>query len=495
MVCENYILDCYAVLKDDLSLHSFENVNVKWINEVSQNVIIQYDFIICGRNCFDYLPADLLIDYPGIIFTDDTAFYEGRNVYGDVVFVNGNSNLTNLGCNNDFKIFVVGCLKAGIPNQTESDVWKRNGTFDMNVLYIESGHYPFGVKGRRRLAESFANAITQNPDCLFVVKPRFLLGEAEGARHRNEDYLYYYVSDCFRGQWPDNLIWLEQYYSINELLPAADVVIHTYSSAHSEAAVAQKKIINIADLSSEETADFRHNRFGKIASIIDKAGNNVAAAELAKSIKKAKKADRYYAEAIGYGYSDPAGTILKIIKTMTDTDHKCKKIRRLRGYFYKIIGDLENRFDNYEYFTAAIRTCFSYLDENYHDTEACIKYMNEKKKEFTYMYIRENWSKICGNIFDRAYVFRIYYENKEYGSIADLLDICYGENEKDATFYFFKTVSLLYDQKYDEAKKNAQKYIEHMETIKYEKLDSENQEYLHIMKGVLDNESNSFYAN
>lgn len=493
MMNEGYKIDCYPVRKDSLSLHPFEAVDVSWLNEVSKSLLYDYDFIICGRNCFEYFSGEILVDYPGIIYTDDTAFYEGRNVYGDVVFVNGSSNVNNLKDNTYFEIFTVGCLKAFPYNTNRDSIWKNTGTYAQNVLFIESGHYPFGVKGRMELARSFTRAVMKNSDCLFVVKPRFLLGEAGIARHRNEDYLYFYVRDYFKNSWPPNLIWLDKYYLISELLPEADVVIHTYSSAHSEAAIMHKKILNIYDISSEETADFRANRFNQIRTIIDKAGNNISAKCLADSIKKAKEAAALYVKTIGGDCNDPAGIFIKIIKELQCSDFKCRKKRRLRGLFYEIISDLENRFDNYEYFADLTRKSFSYLDENLDDTEACITYMKRMKKDFAYRYIRERWNEICRNVFDRAYALRIFNENEDYESIENMLKMCYEENEEDATFYYFKAICFIHDKKLEEAKHYARKYIDHVNTLKYEKLDSENLEYLCEMEGVLNNEDSGVY--
>lgn len=469
----NYELYCYALRNDILSLHAFESIRLKWIEKEEIYPLDRFDFIICGRNCFGLLSPNELIDYQGIIYTDDTAFYEGRSVFGDCVFVSGRFNEINIQDIADFKVLTVGCLKGVIGTNKSSGVWKNEKQYHTKVLYIESGHYPFGEMGRTILAKALARIVIENPECEFVVKPRFLLGEAQTASHRNEDYLYYYVKSCFDGLFPANLSWLNDYYSLDVLISEADVVIHTYSSAHSQAALLGKRIINLIDIPSLETADFRSNRFDQIKNIIDLAGNNVSVNRLNDCIKNSKKATEKYVENLGGNYNKPQHDIENYISSNSDIDFVNRRIKRMRGFFYYLICNCENRFDNYSFFLKKMNYDLEFIDLESFKTSDFIMYAANKVTEYELEYIESNWGKICGNVFDRAYALRVLYDSKNILEMKRMLDDSYDDCPIDSSYYFYMSVYYMEANEKSKAKMYAKKYVENIKFLKYETLDSE----------------------
>lgn len=492
---DNFLLYCYPCREDSLSLHSFENKSVKWISYDELYPLSKFDFLVCGRNCFGSLSAKELIEYPGIIYTDDTVFYEGRAVFGDVVFVNGELNKTNIDAIANFDVHCVGCLKSVKSSVRISNIWDDTEGFDTKVLFIESGHYPFGEKGRTELANAFAKIVLSNPNCKFVVKPRFIIGEAEEARHRNSDYLYYYVKNFFNENWPNNLIWLDKYHSLDTLVAGADVIIHTYSSAHAQAALLGKRIINLIDIPSDETADFRKNRFNLITKIIDKAQNNVSIKNIEKCIENSKTPPKTYVDSIGGQLKNPEFTISEYIKSGNCKNFDCRKKRRLKGYFYYLICELENRFDNYDFFVNKMKEAYCYLDENYLDTDNCLDYIHKTTNLIALNYIDNNWDDICNNPFDRSFSMRVLHQAKLFDLLEKMINDSYLDEQKDSSFYYYSTIYALYRGNLQQAKSNAKLYLGLVDNIKYERLDAEKKEYVDFLKGVLNHEGCCLYPN
>ena len=54
----------------------------KILDNMDQEKFSQYSVVICGRSCYEALPLSWVLSFPGIILADDTAMYDGKNVYG-----------------------------------------------------------------------------------------------------------------------------------------------------------------------------------------------------------------------------------------------------------------------------------------------------------------------------------------------------------------------------------------------------------------------------
>lgn len=484
MVEDNFELFGCFLRNDILSLHSIADRDICLLEMKDVYPLSQFDFIICGRNCYGGLDAKELIDYAGIIYTDDTAFYEGRSVYGDIVFVNGDFNYQNINEVVDSQIYKVGCLKGSNVSITNISTWSNNQKYTTKVLYIESGHYPFGYRGRRALSNAISMIVLENPDCEFVVKPRFLIGEAEVAKHKNEDYLYYYIKKVFGDEWPDNLKWLDTYISLDSLISEADVVMHTYSSAHAQAALMGKRIINLTDVQSEETADFRTNRFRLIKRIIDQADNNVSIFNIGGCVKNSKKPSEDYIEHLGVKYTRPQSKIIEHIKLGSCENYENRKKGRLKGYFYFLLSKSENRFDDFDYFIIKMNEKLPFLYEIISNTDECIRYISEQVNRIEAEYIMENWHEICENPFNRAYALNVLNRTQNEFLMAKMLNEAYRFNAKDASYYYYATVYWINKKNQTKAMQNAREYLELTKNNLYERLDSEREECINFIKGV-----------
>lgn len=411
---KGYRIDCYAPHVDIVSLYPFtkNNISFKYIAKLHAEMLDKYSVIICGRNCFDAKDSELLINYKGIIIADDTCFYEGHSVFGDIICTCGESNYYNIPQYVRNKSYVIGCIKADYRNKDTSTVWNRFcGQYKEKVLFIESGHFPFGVEGRTVLAHEFCRMVKNHPAKCFVVKPRFLVDEVKFAKHRNTDHIYGYIMKEFDYELPENLYLLDSHEDMNLLINGADICMCTYCSAHIEVAYAGKRLINIYDVPSEEVADFRENRFRMIRDIMDQAGCNYSIYSLTEDLDSAHKASDEYINKVHGAKGSAIAAFVSIVEKYinaveTDGDKKDVIANRFIGYARKKMEYYENRLDEYtlcNQIQEAVLRIFYDQDIN---LEQKLFRVDEYIDRFILNYIDQNKAKYVLNSIQRAFCLR-----------------------------------------------------------------------------------------
>lgn len=478
---KGYLIDCYAPRKDHLSLYPFMKIgeSFSYVSDLSAECLAEYKMIICGRNCFDIPEAELLLDYKGVIVADDTCFYEGHSVYGDFVCVCGEYNYRNVPEFLKNNTFITGCIKADYSNVSASEIWKKIGNqYKQKVLFIESGHFPFGREGREKLAREFCRMVLEHPTTFFVVKPRFLKDEVMCAKHRNADHLYKYIyAECLDGI-PENMLLLDTHENMNELVYGADICMCTYCSAHIEVVYAKKKLMNICDVPSEETADFSANRFAQITKIIDLAECNVLVDELSESLEKASYASEKYQKAVNQGNGDAVESFVGFVESILEKGEsvsleKQMSENRFLGYALKKISYLENRWDDYSIGYKLLPQ----LQSIYNNTEGVKSRVSELEqflKDYMYQYIEENLNLIRNNIFQKAFAIRYLSElitEEKAKTLAE--NILFETQEQDIAACYYWALYYWSLQNYVAAKEKLSLYLEMTKDSPYAKTELE----------------------
>ena len=463
LLFKGYSIDLFAERHDKLSVYAFVPYmsRLKMVDTLTVELLEAYNFVVCGRNCFDIRDSSVLLDFKGIIFADDTGFYEGNSVFGDVIFVSGEQGKENIPDVLDVPVFQVGCLKADYESVVQSEIWKKFVTYAKKVLYIESGHYPFGTAGRRILAGEFCRAVQEHPDYGFVLKPRYLLDECNGGKHRNGDHLYHYIYRFFESHIPDNLLLLERHERMDGLVSGADIVINTYSSAHSEAVLAGKRLINLTGIPSEEIADFRKNRFAQVTRVIDQAGCNMDIFELSDKIASAKTANEQYRNYLQSSKGKAIENAVDVFEKVLNQGLNRQKVKEQRRLAYRLkqLSIFENRLDNYNDFQKAI-----------------VKHQNITVDEYFKTYCSENMDRLCKNLFDRAFILRFFYKKRE---IQSCLRIIENTPNKDSACDFYYGI-ICDDQE------ALRRYVKCYEVSLYDKTDADNYEnYMYARRLIL----------
>jgi hypothetical protein len=93
------------------------------------------------------------------------------------------------------------------------------------ILYIDSGHIPFGREGKIEIADMLLLICKENPDYEVVIKPRWLPNFQGAIAHRNATHIYDIVYERCNGDLPKNLTMLNEHLNLHELIQSSHSVI------------------------------------------------------------------------------------------------------------------------------------------------------------------------------------------------------------------------------------------------------------------------------
>ena len=150
------------------------------------------------------------------------------------------------------------CATMAIGNPKEIVVADAVGQVSgKQILFIDSGHYPFGMEGRLILARLLLDICKKMPDYSLVIKPRFL-PEDKNVTHRNSDHLYGVIAGCCQNELPDNLIMLQEHKDMGTLIEQSELVLCLYTTAYIDVALKGKRLIIIEGIPSDDVFDIRN---------------------------------------------------------------------------------------------------------------------------------------------------------------------------------------------------------------------------------------------
>lgn len=160
----------------------------------------------------------------------------------------------------------IDCPRIGI-GEPKFDRMVQGHTSAKRFLFIDSGHYPFGTKGKRELARTILDICRSFPDYELWIKPRFLPGD-ELITHKNTLHLYDVIKEESAGKVPANLVMLTEHRDLMELILQCCTVLCMFTSAFPGAIVSDKGLVVLDDLPSEDICDARQKIFDRIRRIM-----------------------------------------------------------------------------------------------------------------------------------------------------------------------------------------------------------------------------------
>jgi len=134
------------------------------------------------------------------------------------------------------------------------------GGANNRLLFIDSGHYPFGEDGKRELARTLLKICYTYTDYELVIKPRFLPDD-KIITHQNARHLYDVILEETSGNIPSNLNLLKEHRDLKQLINSAHTVICMFTSAYVGACAAGKGLVVLDNLPSEDVYDVRQKHF------------------------------------------------------------------------------------------------------------------------------------------------------------------------------------------------------------------------------------------
>ena len=179
-------------------------------------------------------------------YIDDTWYTPGA----DFMFTCGYTR--NMRHMEDCARMAIGCPKNDRNNSM------RTLNIENNILFIDSGHYPFSHKGKVQVADMLIDICKKFPNYTLTIKPRFLLTDTN-LLHANYDHIYTLLDERSNGKIPDNLIMLNEHKDMQDLLDSCCCALMLCTSAYVDAALRGKNMVIVKGIDNEDKFELRND--------------------------------------------------------------------------------------------------------------------------------------------------------------------------------------------------------------------------------------------
>ena len=218
-------------------------------DELDDRVIAACDFIFASTVAAAFLFEKNILFTAKPIFTHNYLINRQISLGGDFCFVPSIATVTS-----EYDRYLqYSYIEIGEPkyDSVTADVSEKN-----MLLFIDSGHYPFGEQGKRELARTLIEIANACPDYELWIKPRFLPGDTV-ITHQNTLHLYEIIRREAEDELPSNLILLQEHRDLKELIDLCHTVICMHTTAFVGAYAADKGLIVLDGLPNEDVYDLR----------------------------------------------------------------------------------------------------------------------------------------------------------------------------------------------------------------------------------------------
>lgn len=222
------------------------------IGELTEKEIAWCDLIFCSTLSSIYLPV-IVFTAKKPIFTHNYLMNRQINWGGDICFAPARKTVAS-----DYDEYMnYSYIGIGDPKY---DYIEKSENGDKRFLFIDSGHYPFSMEGKKELARTLIDICRNYPDHELWIKPRFLPGD-KVMTHRNAIHLYDVIRNESSGNIPKNMVLPNYHEDLMKLIHQSSTVICMYTTAFVGAVVAGKGLIILDNLPTMDVYDIRHKTY------------------------------------------------------------------------------------------------------------------------------------------------------------------------------------------------------------------------------------------
>lgn len=227
-------------------------ISRKRVKEITTDEIDWCDIIVCSTLVSIYVPICVFMAHKPI-FTHNYLMNRQINWGGDYCFAPTQATVAS-----DYDEYLnYSYIGIGEPKYDKKEIKINN---ENRFLFIDSGHYPFSMQGKKELAKTLLGICSKYPNYELVIKPRFLPGD-KVITHRNSIHLYDIIKSEADGAIPENLRMLDHHEDLRELIDSCSTVICMYTTAFVGAIVANKGLIVLENLPTTDVYDIRHKTY------------------------------------------------------------------------------------------------------------------------------------------------------------------------------------------------------------------------------------------
>lgn len=247
-----HVVTGFALYPDRNHLYMFDGIDfpIRPAGELNATLLEQYDILISYPGVFKYM--HWLMETNIYVIAYDNAYFDEPVLGTDLLLERGVGWRPELPCGHRAE-----CARL-VVGEPKHDTWniKEIRENPKELLFIDSGHYPFGKEGKQAAAHFILEACKRFPEYHITVKPRFLKGD-KSVTHQNMLFLYDFIEEEAGGTLPDNLTLLQKHHTPEGLIAAAHTVITMYTTAYLDAAAQGKPLLILDNLPNEEHPELR----------------------------------------------------------------------------------------------------------------------------------------------------------------------------------------------------------------------------------------------
>lgn len=242
----------FALYFDRNHLYMLDGIDlpIRPAGDLNRELLEQYDILLSYTGV--YKDMHWLMDTDIYVISYDNDYYDEPLIGTDLLLERGVGWRPELPCGKRAE-----CARL-VVGEPKHDTWSVKDIKEnpKELLFIDSGHYPFGKEGKQAAAHFILEACRRFPDYHITVKPRFLKGD-KSVTHQNMLFLYDFIEEEAGGTLPDNLLLLREHHTLERLIAAAHTVITMYTTAYIDAAAQGKPLVILDNLPNEEHPELR----------------------------------------------------------------------------------------------------------------------------------------------------------------------------------------------------------------------------------------------
>jgi|GEM_PF-2755911 len=259
-------------------------LKVEPISRLTKRIVKTFDIALCGD-----IGGRALMFHDIYIFTYEISFIFFMPDLGDFVlrFWNGKD-----------KRYDLNAAQVAIGNPKNDSISDEVKKETKKILYIDTGHIPFGYEGKKDLADMLLQICNENPDYELTVKPRWLPTQQAHLTHANEIHIYDVISERSNFNVPENLVMLNMHLDLHELICASDCVISPPSGAVIDVLSQGKGLCIVDGFPMEDKFDIRISMYERLRDFFIESGCIVNIKDVALNMPKGIKCNENYINKI-----------------------------------------------------------------------------------------------------------------------------------------------------------------------------------------------------
>lgn len=307
-----HVLQIFSQYTDTKTVRMFSSLSARPLptSKLTQKDIEQADCILSALRAHVDLPDDKIFSKKYIFVYNNYMDSHWHTPGADFMFTTGYTR--NPHHKEDCAFMAVGCPKndhiSGLTGQEESKT----------LLFIDSGHYPFGSKGKHQIAKLLLNICKAYPNYKLVVKPRFLPDDIN-MLHANREHIYSICQELTDGSLPENLILPDTQTDMQEMLDQCHCAIVMASTAFVDAALRGKNLVIIKGIDSEDKWDLRNKvEWEKQYELREKTGCVVDYKDVLQYLPHGIKCNEAYLEQLVAYRTGASGRIVDVMEHIHD---------------------------------------------------------------------------------------------------------------------------------------------------------------------------------